>query len=522
MNHLRPLLFPALIGLVATLTTACASGPFSGSGAMRIEVEVYKGPLSQEPEIQWGELAGYIEEAKRSLIANLNYTLSVVAMKHFQSIEEKQTIAINVDTNKSLKGTSPKSGTPDMYLYFPKAKNSSLQSVEDMDLFNLPWCDNLDPDGLLDKLDYLDCIILRGVALDSLDLIRDVSQLLDKHDRKLRTTAGATNAQDAETVLQEIVAFSSHLRAKGFRWAVSTAPGQSFDVPVRTAVFHFVMSATEFGNQLQARADTLMKQFHSRGHDRRELPLSSHLRETGPTDFVHLYDWLGGSTDALRYNFFEYLMTGHWPTSVDDRVKIIDRLYADHFWSRINTVYASGKGQVSMAFVKDDLGNWNLKNFDNAPGELLDSYMQLGTQLVKKAGQLALAVHTGGGSEAITSIRGLVKEAKEVQDSLQAGPSTTAEARSRLKLLDAETANALRVLVDQHEKMDIDLRKKLEQARDSDKASLQEQLVEHRRKTREEFERTLTIYKQQIDLLDKASGAAASKQMQTAPAKTDK
>lgn len=522
MKHLRLLLFPALVGLVATLTSACASGPLSGSGSMRIEVEVYKGPLSQEPEIQWGELAGYLEEAKRSLIANLNYTLSVVAMKHFESMEEKQTIAINVNTNKSLKGTSSKSGAPDMYLYFPKAKHLSQQSVDDVDLFNLSWCDSLDPNGLLDKLNYLDCIILRGVALDGLDLIRDVTQLLDRHGQNLTTTAKATNAKDAEAVLQDIVAFSSGLRAKGFRWAVSTAPGQSFDLPVRTAVFHFVMSATEFGNQLQARADTLMKQSHSHGHDRRELPLSSHLRETGPTDFVHLYDWLGGSSDAFRYNFFDYLMTGHWPTSVDERVKIIDRLYADHFWSRINTVYASGKGQVSMAFVKDDLGNWNLKNFDNAPGELLDSYMQLGTQLVKKAGELALAVNTGGGSEVISSIQGLVKEAKAVQGSMQAGPSTAAEARSRLKLLDAETANALRVLVDQHENMDIDLRNKLKHANDSDKASLQEQLNCHRGKTIEEFGHALTIYKQQIDLLDKASGTAAPKQMLAVPTKPDK
>jgi hypothetical protein len=60
MKQTKALLRAVLIGLYVTALSACASGPFSGSGAMRIEVEVYKGPLSQEPEIQWGELVGYL------------------------------------------------------------------------------------------------------------------------------------------------------------------------------------------------------------------------------------------------------------------------------------------------------------------------------------------------------------------------------------------------------------------------------------------------------------------------------
>ena len=201
-----------------------------------------------------------------------------------------------------------------------------------------------------------------------------------------------------------------------------------------------------------------------------------------------------------------------------DRVKIVDRLFADHFWSRINTVYASGKGEVSMAFVKDELGNWDLKNFDNAPGELLDSYMQLGTTLVKKAGELALAVHTGGGSEAIKSIQGLVKEAQEVQDSIQAKPNAASEARSRLKALDEKTAITLTVLTNERENQDSALRETLTKAGDSDQTALQEQLVTHRQKTIAELEKVLSGYKQQVDLIEKASLAANLKQDAPTPA----
>ena len=516
MKQTKRLLLAVLIGLYLTSLSACASGPFSGSGAMRIEVEVYKGPLSQEPEIQWGEFAGYLEEAKRALVQNLNYTLSVVAMKDFESIVEKQTITVDVNKNKSLTGEKGINNTPGMYLYLPATKDlteASKQSPNDMDLFKPSWCDNLDPDGLLDKLDFLDCVILRGLYVDSLDLIREVTQLLEEHKDTLNKPLADTTIDNASAsqALRQVAAFSSNLRAKGFRWAVATAPGQSFNVPVRTALFHFVMSASEFGNQLQARADTIMKQFHAHGHDRRELSLSSHLRETQPTDFVHLYDWLGGSIDSFRYNLPEFLFTGRWPTSVGDKIKIVDRLFGDHFWSRINTVYASGKGEVSMAFVKDELGNWNLKNFDNAPGELLDAYMQLGTKLVKKAGELALTVQTGGGSDAINSIKGLVTEAQEVQDSIQAKPNSASEARSRLKALDEKTAVVLNVLTGESEKQDLAIQEQLKKKGSTDNKVLQDKLSTHRQKTMTEFETVITNYKQQVGLIEKASLATSKK-----------
>jgi len=517
MNQAIPALLSVLLGICSITIGACNSGPLSGSGAMRIEVEVYKGPLSQEPEIQWGELVGYLEEAKRALVENLNFTLSIVANKGFDSILEKQALVVDVNTHPSLQGTdAEKSSSSPMYLHLPVTKESPQGRAnppeQEIDLFKPTWCDSLDPDGLFNQLDYFDCIILRGVYVDSLDLIRVINRLLRKYDRSLHKPH--IDAEQAALILREVADFSSELRAKGFRWAVASAAGQSFNVQVRIAVLNFVVSGSEFGNQLQARADTLMKQFNGTGHDRRELPLSSHLRETGPTDFVHLYDWLNGTTNAFRYNLPEFLLTGMWPVRVGDRIKIVDRLFADHFWSRINTVYASGKGKVGMAFVKDDLGNWNLKNFDNAPGELLDAYMELGTNLVKKAGELALAVNTGGGSEALKSIQGiqgLVNKAQGVQDSIQSKPNIASESRSRLKALENKTAIALQTLASDLEKQDLSLRDKLQKAEGSDKATLQDQLVAHRKQVLAEFEKVINGYKQQVLLIEKASVSAFPK-----------
>ncbi len=56
---------------IGALVSACTSVPgapgLGGSASMRIEVEVYKGPLSQEPDVQWGELRGLVTDAPRLL-----------------------------------------------------------------------------------------------------------------------------------------------------------------------------------------------------------------------------------------------------------------------------------------------------------------------------------------------------------------------------------------------------------------------------------------------------------------------
>ena len=78
--------FNTLIKLVLAIgllpfTGGCANHPFTGSAAMRVEVEVYKGPLSEEPEIQWGSLIGHIEEAKTAFIKSANLARAFLASR---------------------------------------------------------------------------------------------------------------------------------------------------------------------------------------------------------------------------------------------------------------------------------------------------------------------------------------------------------------------------------------------------------------------------------------------------------
>ena len=78
-----------------------------------------------------------------------------------------------------------------------------------------------------------------------------------------------------------------------------------------------------------------------------------------------------------------------------DRVRVVERLFADQNWGKINTVYGSGQGRFAMALVKDEIGNWDLKSFESDPSELVDAYTQFTLAALKKARQAL----TGDGAE---------------------------------------------------------------------------------------------------------------------------
>ena len=94
-----------------------------------------------------------------------------------------------------------------------------------------------------------------------------------------------------------------------------------------------------------------------RGDENAAMPLSVYLRNSSETDFLNLYVWNKASSPRLCEG----------GCTVDDATKqstrVVERLFADNNWSKVNTVFASGQGKVRMAFIKDDIGNWNLKGF---------------------------------------------------------------------------------------------------------------------------------------------------------------
>ena len=160
-------------------------------------------------------------------------------------------------------------------------------------------------------------------------------------------------------------------------WAsenVATMPGSK---RLRIEMANFAQFAKDYGNQLIARSDALMKQVAGAqgvGIPRDQLANSVFLRDSSPTAYLNLYRWNDAAVSR---------------GDATGRTRMVEQLVADTYWSNINTVFAAGQGDVSMALVKDDIGNWNLKSFDNSPGELLQAYKNVGLAAVKSAVVLA-------------------------------------------------------------------------------------------------------------------------------------
>jgi hypothetical protein len=328
--------------LIALVLLSCTTGPFSklSTGAsMRVEVEVYKGPLSKDRQVQLGEIIGVIREAKSSLqsFATGAYTYS-------------RQLGCRV-TNKSD-----------------------------------------------------DCKALEGLIHSTKELLNGTNKLLENADKqniradKLRVYQ--KGMPEYEKIKNNLLSYTTavsalaiQFKAKSFFWAEYQIKALSKNQRVRTKLTEFTTITSEFSNQLASRTTVLYKQFEDDDIKGYKLATSDHLRDASPTAFLHLFDW--------------YRATYADPDKVSkmtaaDRVRLAQQLFSDHYWTKINEVHASGQGKVSMALIKDDIGNWNLKSFENNPTELLNAYRKLslaGIQAaVNVAGKIAKESVPGAGA----------------------------------------------------------------------------------------------------------------------------
>lgn len=386
--------------LSCLLIVACIPGcmAFSDSSAMRIEVEVYKGPLSLEPEIQLQELYGYLLEAHTGVLRTCGFT----AMFEGDIVWKG-----NIST-----------GT------FDTVQNDAILLLGQLEehILNL--------EGSRSTGFRQDC---KPVSEDK---SKEDKGLLEQFGRNRATTktVASINAANLSAILTGISKTAASMQVMAFRYAMASTAGQPSYPPARIAATFFIQAVSEYGNQLEARADALLKQLGEYGRDRRELPLSTHLREAEPTDFLHLFEWMDGHIPR----WLDYLYLNFSP-DVPERVKIVERLYADHFWSKINTVYASGRGKTQMAFIKDETGNWNLKSFANDPTELLEAYANVAKKALQKAAEIAAGAATGGGSSAslllAKQLRDFAAETepdKAISQASPAGSLSLVDLRTRL------------------------------------------------------------------------------------------
>ena len=181
-----------------------------------------------------------------------------------------------------------------------------------------------------------------------------------------------------EHVVRRIGDLGMRLKTKAFYWAEIHTALAPCCRDVRIAMAGFANLASELSNHLESRADALQWQLDEEyGTDARELPLSLYLRDAQPTDFLNLYTWNRAAAPALLADMVWHPWNAFSSDETADRVRVIERLFADHNWGKINTVYGSGQGDFAMALVKDDIGNWSLKSFEADPTKLVKAYTDL-------------------------------------------------------------------------------------------------------------------------------------------------
>ncbi len=506
--------------------SGCAMPDLSGGAAMRVEVEVYKGPLSKEPRAQWADLIGIFEEAETALIGINHVTetfavnLGYVDLKSHLVDPEKNALA---DPNQKIVDDRTPSeihvGT------FYKAYRKKYRQ----------WCEKEDPGGWISQIDFFDCHMLASLFADAKDLFHEVQRircLADAVNRQvvpvtphsgtvLRNRCVDPNTQpttpieltaDSEknvrTVLVEITRVAAHFRAKSFRMAEAMVAGQTPDLKVRIAMTNLIAHVSDLGNQMQSQADALLKQLD--GHDRRELALSAYLRDAEPTDFIQLYDWHDATAHA------NILSRPLIPGTQVSQVKAYERLFADHHWAKINTVHASGRGEVSMALIKDDIGNWNLKSFDNDPEELLKSYRDVATATLEQAKELA-AGGQGKGVDLLVDLAGKVAFGEPATEPANIGGVS-------LESLHQSTDKKLTEVAAEFAKADEAKEQAYKDAKDAmptgsekpsaeQKAALQKarkDLIEHRSAALARFGEVLETYGEMIDLLTEAAADGRS------------
>jgi hypothetical protein len=376
MSHLVTLMRGNFVLLLALCLAACSGLDFatpSTGASMRIEVEVYKGPLAKDPEIQWADLVGTINEAKNAFL-------------DFCTIVEQ---AEKNEPNSNLKYThiGIEKDIVELDQLFDRASNDANGWSRDY---------------------YGD--IFGTSPFSGLSDVRCSSFMKNRTGETTKTTNISTNTSTLKTevpglptiraqlraILVEMERLAQRLRNKALFWAEAHVGFALPEAKQRRLPVAFSVLASTYADRLGSKADALIKQV--RGDDRRELPLSIALRETNPTAYINQYIWNDAHGAVLPYELERVSQGDAQDDAIRARVRGIERQFVDENWSNINTVYASGQGTVRMAFIKDDIGNWSLKSFDQDPTDLLNAYKNIGLAALDTAAKVAATVTSAGGT----------------------------------------------------------------------------------------------------------------------------
>lgn len=397
-----------LAGAALILTACHRYEPLSlhGAGSMRVEVEVYKGPLSVSPVSQVGQLIAVLAD-------------SVRAMGEWRTGAQLHAGRLQCGGGPPANWAPERIATNDC-----AALASAIASSEDaigsacsiiaMPIFHkrlgfgtyLP----LSTCGSGDFAPHWQHIVAQQTILET------AYQRCDPGTARPLLEVLTCFEPEITLAVQDL---ASVMRAAGFHTVDANLRYVPRDRPARALLASFGFIASEYGNQIQARISVLSKQLAydpAEQINRAHLPVSDYLRDASTTDAINVFDWLDANDDPHL---------GRPPGGLDpaERIRMVERLTTDYYWEKINEVHASGQGDTSMAFIKDDLGNWNLRSFSNDPSELLRSYRQVTDAALSTAARLArwAAAPGSGAAEGAIARLSAAQQAASLADQLASG-----------------------------------------------------------------------------------------------------
>lgn len=377
---------PLLFAAAALAACNGNSSGLRGAGSMLVEVELYKGPLAQSAAIQIGELQSVLEETARAM------SEWTAAAKRYHS----------------RSGCSPGSANLDCHALNEVIENGQ-EVIDDVCAVS----------PVLTIRDY------QYIGGDGDGRFQDTCRGTEYKWPSLSVTIGQTGGAtrldalpsipDIRTKQSELArrisAIAGNMKSKSFRIADGLISYVPSDRSVRTFIANFSLITAEYANQIQARIGVLDKQLAGQG--RKTLSVGQYLRDASPTDFVHLFDWFGAT-------YGDQAIAAPGQLGIADRIRMAERLFADYYWEKINEVYTSGQGDVSMAFIKNDIGNWDLKSFSNDPAELLEAYRGAADAAISAIVELVgTATPAGGAIEASEQLLDLGNRIASGQSRLQ-------------------------------------------------------------------------------------------------------
>lgn len=477
---------------------------FTGDASMRIDVEVYKGPIAQEPDIQWGKLHGYISETEQSLeqlavgiraqiigkilpTAKLATMTNPFALTESAKKKDQARIALIKDLLKHLVKENELTATEFLSGKLPKFfdLNVSLgtackdpfldqtadaaarymlteSNIENNILQNIPSSEKFSADEGL-----RDVFILNGVLRDTCrmhEIAFDLKESADdwgieykKLTKSLNDSTSDTPLENSEaltrrsialrrqlrSVLQQAASDAGRFKVKSAFWAFTGTLNTSTDKKIRQIPVSLQLIGGEYERRITSAANALLAQMDYA--DRREVPISTLLADSNPTAFINQILWY--DVAGTRLNNDELFSDSY----SQDRVRALEAIYTDDTWSRINTVHASGAGDVSMALIKDEIGNWNLKNFDQDTTQLVSTYKGVGLAALRTATTLMSGGATTAASN-VSNVQKLVGLANQV--ALGSGGAGAAAGNAQLEAL---RSNLIRQLEDLAQEADRDL-----------------------------------------------------------------